>query len=340
MYSLAQIKQLYANIGKLITSSLELDKVLEGIMEEVKVFFDAENWSLMRLDPNTDELFFVIVQGIDRKAVENIRLGPGEGIAGMVAKTGKSVFVPDTSADPRFSDRVDRASGFRTRSVMAVPLIFRGAVYGVIELVNRTTGASYTEDEHLVLQTIADFSAIAFANAALYEKVLSLGATDPLTGLGNRANLEEIILNAEQSAGRRRRRVDEDMHALVAVIDIDDFKGINDTYGHREGDAVLKEISRLLRAHVRGNDTVFRIGGDEFLVLMTGPSAVTLAAMENRMRASLSSISEFSMGTRYSVHLSYGTCSGPLSSMRDLIHRADLEMYQNKKAPKDGTAGG
>jgi len=123
MYSLAQIKQLYANIGKLITSSLELDKVLEGIMEEVKVFFDAENWSLMRLDPNTDELFFVIVQGIDRKAVENIRLGPGEGIAGMVAKRGQSVFVPDTSADPRFSDRVDRATGFRTRSVMAVPLI-------------------------------------------------------------------------------------------------------------------------------------------------------------------------------------------------------------------------
>ncbi|RPI93880.1 MAG: GAF domain-containing protein [Spirochaetales bacterium] len=161
MEELVNIKKLYSSIGKIITSSLEFGVILDSIMEEIHLFFDAANWSLMRLDPNTDELFFVIVKGIDTKAVENIRLGMGEGIAGTVARTKRSIFVSDTSRDRRFSDRVDRATGFKTKSVMAVPIVLGDTLYGVIELVNRTTGGLFTEMEHIILQTIADYAAIA-----------------------------------------------------------------------------------------------------------------------------------------------------------------------------------
>jgi hypothetical protein len=78
MEDLFKIKKLYSSIGKIITSSLEFDAIQDSIMEEIHLFFDAENWSLMRFDPNTEELFFVIVKGIDAKAVENIRLGRGK----------------------------------------------------------------------------------------------------------------------------------------------------------------------------------------------------------------------------------------------------------------------
>jgi diguanylate cyclase (GGDEF)-like protein len=335
MDNLMQIKKLYANIGKLITSSLDFNEILEGIMEEVRLFFGAENWSLMRLDPNTNELFFVIVQGIDAGAVENIRLGLGEGIAGIVAKRRKAVFVPDTSKDRRFSRKVDRVSGFKTRSIMAVPLLFRGQVYGVIELVNRTSGGSFTEEDHLVLQTIADFAAIAFANSALYERVLLMGNTDPLTGLYNRAKLDQLIAEAEKRKGRRRRKHDSEAYAVVAVIDIDDFKAINDTYGHREGDAVLKETSRLLQSRLRSHDCVFRIGGDEFLALIRESSHEHLPKLETRIRKSLAGISSFSLNRRCKAHFTFGCSSGPISSLRDLIHRADLAMYENKSAFKE-----
>ncbi len=335
MEDIMQIKKLYASIGKLITSSLELNEILEGIMEEVRVFFNAENWSLMRLDPNTSKLFFVIVQGIDGTAVENIRLGLGEGIAGIVAKTGKPIFVPDTSRDNRFSSKVDRVSGFKTRSIMAVPLVFRKQVYGVIELVNRTTGGSFTEDEHLILQTIADFSAISFANANLYEQVLLLGNTDPLTGLYNRAKLDEIIAEAEKAKGPRRRKNDKETCAVVVVIDIDNFKEINDNYGHREGDAVLKELSRLLKARLRTNDCIFRIGGDEFLALIRTSSPDSLEHLEKRVLKSLSGIASFSMNNKYRARFTSGSSSGPLSSLRNLIHHADLAMYENKNALKE-----
>lgn len=329
MEELFKIKKLYSSIGKIITSSLEFGAIQDAIMEEIHLFFDAENWSLMRLDPNTDELFFVIVKGIDAKAVENIRLGRGEGIAGTVARTRKSIFVPDTSRDKRFSDRVDRATGFKTRSLMAVPVIFGDTLYGVIELVNRGSGGLFTEMEHLILQTIADYAAIAFANAALYEQALQRSLTDPLTGLLNRAKLEEVIAEAEKSAFPRRRRYDDESAAVVVMVDVDDFKRINDGYGHPRGDEVLKEISRILKSRLRYNDMLFRIGGDEFLAIIPA-SLEQMQKIEKRFAREMKKLSSFTMEGGPEVRFSYGTSAGPFQKVRDLIQKADAGMYRHK----------
>jgi len=329
MEELFKIKKLYSSIGKIITSSLEFGAIQDAIMEEIHLFFDAENWSLMRLDPNTDELFFVIVKGIDAKAVENIRLGRGEGIAGTVARTRKSIFVPDTSRDKRFSDRVDRATGFKTRSLMAVPVIFGDTLYGVIELVNRGSGGLFTEMEHLILQTIADYAAIAFANAALYEQALQRSLTDPLTGLLNRAKLEQVIAEAEKSAFPRRRRYDDESAAVVVMVDVDDFKKINDGFGHPRGDEVLKEISRILKSRLRYNDMIFRIGGDEFLAIIPA-SLEQMQKIEKRFAREMKKLSSFTMEGGPEVRFSYGTSAGPFQKVRDLIQKADAGMYRHK----------
>jgi len=329
MEELFKIKKLYSSIGKIITSSLEFGAIQDAVMEEIHLFFDAENWSLMRLDPNTDELFFVIVKGIDAKAVENIRLGRGEGIAGTVARTRKSIFVPDTSRDKRFSDRVDRATGFKTRSLMAVPVIFGDTLYGVIELVNRGSGGLFTEMEHLILQTIADYAAIAFANAALYEQALQRSLTDPLTGLLNRAKLEQVIAEAEKSAFPRRRRYDDESAAVVVMVDVDDFKKINDGFGHPRGDEVLKEISRILKSRLRYNDMLFRIGGDEFLAIIPA-SLEQMQKIEKRFAREMKKLSSFTMEGGPEVRFSYGTSAGPFQKVRDLIQKADAGMYRHK----------
>lgn len=326
-----QIRQLYASIGKLITSSLKLDDIQNGIMEEVRAYFDPENWSLMRLDPNTRELFFVIIKGVDKLAVENIRLGLGEGIAGHVAKTGEAVFVPDAKNDARFTDRVDRVTGFVTRSVMAVPVIFKGTIYGVIELVNKSSGEAYTDDEMFVLQTIADFSAIAFANEALFQQVLLLGHTDPLTGLYNRLRLNQIVAESEKEEAPHRRRSDQPRFALVMVVDLDAFKDLNDTLGHREGDAALVATAALLRSRLRSNDQIFRIGGDEFLSLVREDDADTLARIETRLRAGMEQSCCFTIADGWEVRFSYGIASGPMHTLRELMHRADMEMYHQKR---------
>lgn len=328
------IKKLYANIGKLITSSLDLQAIIEGIMEEIRIYFDAENWSLMRLDPNTGELFFVIVQGIDKKAVENIRLSPGEGIAGIVAKTGESIFVPDTSKDPRFSDKTDKVSGFKTHSVIAVPMTFRGSIYGVIELINRTTGNYFSEDEHLILQTIADFSAIAFANRNIYEEALLIANTDPLTGLNNRGKLDNLTRELERIHALNRRERDDNNFFIAILVDIDNFKDVNDIFGHQTGDRVLKKIAELLNSGTRRHDMVFRLGGDEFLVLLSAHSQKQVKKIEKRIILEMEKISRFQIEDDYVVSFSYGISSGTSEKLDNIIHQADINMYEYKKKQK------
>src|SRR3989338_3380405 len=117
-----KIKNLFAGISKLITTVQNIDQVLSKIMYEVELFFSPTNWSLLRLDDASNELFFEIVKGIDREKVKEIRLKLGEGIAGKVAKTGETILIEDVSKTQDFSSKVDQASGFITKSIVAVPI--------------------------------------------------------------------------------------------------------------------------------------------------------------------------------------------------------------------------
>lgn len=327
-----QIKQLYANIGKIITASLSLDDILAGIMQEVRVFFQPQHWSLLRLDPSSKELFFVIVEGIDEEEVKKIRLKLGEGIAGKVAQTGESIFVSDAASDGRVSQRVDQATGFQTRSIIAVPMIFRNKVYGVIELINREPGGNFTEDEHLVMKTIADFSAIAFANAMMYEEMLQLSLTDTLTGLGNRARLDEFI-QKQSKIKAAKRRADEGFNYTVFLIDLDNFKGINDELGHRTGDQVLKDVARTLKKTMRDEDHVFRIGGDEFLVLAKDQNPGHDQEISNRLSQALDKV--FEPVKKKVGHCGYSlgiaSATDQSKTILDLIHDADMSMYKTKE---------
>lgn len=328
----SEIASLYMSIGKIITSSLDIAIILEGIMEEIRIYFDAENWSLMRLDPATNELFFVIVKGIDAKAVELIRISQGEGIAGLVAKTGESIFVPDTSTDSRFTDKVDIVSGFKTKSIIAVPIKYNDTVYGVIELINRNTGGIFSDFEHVVLKSIADFSAIAFANAALYERAVKLGITDTLTGLLNRARLDEVIAESVNMASHNERRSHEYPFAIVTIIDVNYFKEINDKYGHSEGDKVLRETAERLRRVARTSDMIFRIGGDEFMILIAESNSTHLEPAVRRIGTELEALSDFIMDSGCPVTFSYGIIAGEISNLPELIHSADILMYKKKKS--------
>src|SRR5579862_1762105 len=143
----ARIQGLFTEIGKLITSSLELPKTIDAIMKQVNLFFQPRNWSLLRVDPETQELFFVVAKGIDIKKLENIRLNIGEGVAGYVAQTGKPMLVKNAEKSPYFSKKVDKLTGFTTKSIIAVPIIFRQKVLGIIELVNALDDRNFTNRE-------------------------------------------------------------------------------------------------------------------------------------------------------------------------------------------------
>jgi len=316
-----KIKHLFAGISKLITTVQNIDEVLSKIMDEVELFFNPTNWSLLRLDDATNELFFEIVKGIDSTKVKEIHLKLGEGIAGKVAKTGETVLVEDVSKSKEFSSKVDKASGFVTKSIVAVPIVFGDRIFGVIQLINKTDGSNFSERDLFVLETIGKFSGIAFVNAMYYEELVNIAQRDPLTGLYNRSKLEKVL---------RAWKGDMKNYATAVLIDLNDFKIINDTHGHKAGDHLLRDTAQYLTSYLNPGDLLFRLGGDEFLILAESTDK-TREAVEADLKQKMEIAST---GISHSGGCSFGLCTGIRADGDRLISEADVNMYSNKKEMK------
>ncbi|WP_017851671.1 sensor domain-containing diguanylate cyclase [Leptospira interrogans serovar Szwajizak] len=318
-----ELIKLYSSLGKIITSSLEQQEVLNAVMEEVRLFFSPKNWSLMSYDENSEELFFLIAEGIQFNHIRNIRLKSGEGIAGSVVQTKSPIFVENVKNDPRFSKKVDEKTGFETKTIIAVPMIFRGEVHGVIELVNRFDGSSFSPEDLVILQTIADFTAISLAHSDQYEKTKILAFRDSLTGAFNRNKLNHL-------KEKWSNRTMENQIALVALLDLNDFKMINDTYGHKTGDQVLCYFADILRYVIRGTDKIFRIGGDEFLILVQHENQEKTLQTQNRFRETMSVLLKKCKENDPPFNFTWGMSIGSIQKLDELIHEADLSMYASK----------
>src|SRR5438552_12903380 len=127
---------IFHDVAKALTSSLDLDSILQTIMEKMAEYFRPDTWSLLMVDEQKNELYFAIAVGSAAEALKNVRLKVGEGIAGHVAKYGEKLVVPDVSADKRFAKRIDKVTQWETQSIICVPLKSKLRVLGVIQLVN------------------------------------------------------------------------------------------------------------------------------------------------------------------------------------------------------------
>ncbi|MBS1149066.1 MAG: hypothetical protein H6Q89_764, partial [Myxococcaceae bacterium] len=253
------VEQLAAfnEIAKALTSTLEVDQVLGLIGEKVSGLLGAERWSLL-LEGDDGMLHFEICVGPGSDRLKELTVLSGEGIAGTVFSAGKPRLVANVREDPDFAPRFDEETRLHTRSALAVPLISRGRVLGVLELVNGEGARLFTEDDLRAASAIADFAAIAIENARNFKRVEELTQVDEHTGLFNARKLS-LELNAEVKRCQRFGRP-----ISLLFIDVDHFKKVNDTRGHLAGSKALKLVGELLVDSARGVDTAYRYGGDEF----------------------------------------------------------------------------
>jgi signal transduction histidine kinase len=160
-----------AEIARALSSTLDVDELLNLIMERVTVLMDADRSTLYLLDEQAGELWSTITQG---NAVREIRLELGEGVAGWVAKTGQLLNIADVYEDERFNRGVDLKSGYRTRSVLCVPLLNnRGRILGVVQVLNKSTAAVFDPDDEQLLAALAGHAAVALENAQLLRTLMA-----------------------------------------------------------------------------------------------------------------------------------------------------------------------
>jgi diguanylate cyclase (GGDEF)-like protein len=320
-------------IGKALTSLLDIEEIYRVVMDKISRLLKPDSWSLLMVDETTKELSFVIAVSPAAAELKKVRLAPGEGIAGWVARHGEPLLVPDVSRDDRFSAQVDRRSGFTTRSIICVPLKTREHTLGVIQLINGMDQGEFARTDLNILSTIADFAAIAIDNARLMEKVNQLTITDELTGLYNDRHFHTLL----EYEIERARRSDTDLS--LVFIDLDHFKQVNDTFGHLTGSRLLKEVGQVIRKKTRKINHPARYGGDEFVILLPGTDQEGALGMVNNLRQNLQD-EDFRAddGTPLKVTASFGIATYPAhaSTKEELLRLADEAMYEVKKSTRDG----
>lgn len=155
----------------LINSSLQISDVLNFAMKAAEEFMEAEASSVFELDAEKEEIFVSLARGEKGGFIKARSLKPGEGIAGWVIQNGEPVVVEDVEKESRFSNRFDRETGFKTRSLICVPLIIRKRTIGALQVINKRNGGSFTEKDTELLTALAQQIAVALDNAKLYQRL-------------------------------------------------------------------------------------------------------------------------------------------------------------------------
>lgn len=173
---LGSLKRCFA-LSRLISASLDLSEVLERIMTTSRQALAAETVSLLLVDdtpgPGQGQLVFTVAQGpASARLQTGFRLDRGEGLAGWVAEAAAPLLVADVYDDPRFNQDVDRLTGYRTRSMICVPLIYRDRVVGVVQGINKQGGGVFGDDDLETFSLLAAQAAVAIVNARLHREAL------------------------------------------------------------------------------------------------------------------------------------------------------------------------
>lgn len=329
-----QVDRLLATIefSKALVSAYDMETLLTAILQRIKEIIPAENWSLLLIDPQTGELYFAVIVGLAPETVKDIRLKPGEGIAGTVAQTGQPIFIPDVDRDPRFAARVDSQTGFDTRSIIALPLLVRGEVIGVFEVVNVAEERFFREKYLPHLTILADYVAIAVDNVRNLQKLEARTFIDDVTGFYNtRYLIHELDRLIPQLLGQGE-------HFSVVFLDLDNFKTVVDTYGHLRGSKVLAQVARVIHGVLGPDDSLVRYGGDEFIILMPRQSQPGALEVTRRLRRSLNQSAFLrDEGLEVKVTASYGIASLPEDAQdrEKLLLIADRAMFGSKGRGRD-----
>jgi diguanylate cyclase (GGDEF)-like protein len=331
-----QVQELsvFHDVAKALTSSLNLDSVLQTIMQKMAEYFRPDTWSLLMVDDTTDELYFAIAVGPAADSLKSLRLKMGEGIAGWVAKHGESLIVPDVYKEPRFAKRIDEMTKWQTKSVICVPLRAKHRSLGVIQLINCPM-ETFGDNEMFFLNALCDYAAIAIDNARAVERIQELTITDDCTGLYNARHLYKTL---EAEVYRSARFGHE---FSVIFIDLDHFKAVNDTHGHLVGSKLLAEVGYVIKSHLRLIDYAFRYGGDEFVILLPQTSKEAALIVARRL-LEVMRLSEFmaTEGLKLNVRCSMGLATYPedAKSAHEIIRQADEMMYSVKNTTRDNIA--
>ena len=321
-----EIYALY-QIAQTMGTSLGVSDSMAHIASKLTTVVPFSACTLFLYDQATETLRCRFATGTDFELMQQLTLKSGQGLTGWVARNRRSL----VNARPS-SDLEAAGSNLPTalQSALVCPLVFEDRVIGTLAVYHTST-SFYHEDHRRLLDRVCEQAAAVINNAIVFERTHEASLTDPLTNLPN-TRFMVTHLNAELA---RAERLNTEVSMLV--LDLDDFKEINDNYGHHVGDRALRDVAQVLRTVIRPYDICVRYAGDEFIVVLPGCG---FEEAENKRRELQEAIGETEFearpGTPIQLAISAGSAVYPHDgdSYESLLAKADSRMYRDKVARK------
>jgi len=327
-----EIYALY-QIAQTMGTSLGVSDSMAHIASKLTTLVPFSACTLFLYDPATDTLRCRFATGTDFELMQQLTLKSGQGLTGWVARNRRSLVNARPSSDLE-------AAGLNLptalQSALVCPLVFEDRVIGTLA-VHHTTSSFYQEDHRRLLDRVCEQAAAVINNAIVYERTHEDSLTDPLTGLQN-TRFMVTHLNAELA---RAERLNNEVSLLV--LDLDDFKEINDTHGHHVGDRALRDVAQVLRTVIRPYDICVRYAGDEFIVVLADCGFDEAENKRKELQEAVSdAVFEARPGTRVTLSISAGSAVFPHDgdSYESLLAKADSRMYRDKVVRKSHRRGG
>jgi diguanylate cyclase (GGDEF)-like protein len=315
-------------LSQAVAAAGRSDEVAQQLVDAVPSVVDCDRVMTFLWSEEDSAFTCRAMTGLDGEALERVRglrIRPEDTptLQKMTETLDPEPVFVDRDTDDDFARAILHQHG--ALALIVAPIIAHGHFYGtlVASAIERPERLRPTPDLLDRLAGVAAQSATALDNARLIETMAHQASTDNLTGLLGHRAFHEALGGALETEG-----------FTLATIDIDDFKQVNDSHGHPVGDEALCHVAEALRANVRGEDTVFRVGGEEFAVLMPGLSARDALPVAERLREAVAATT-FDPPLRISIGLA--SFPADAADREDLLRRADEALYAAKRGGKDRT---
>ncbi|WP_445766319.1 diguanylate cyclase domain-containing protein [Rheinheimera sp.] len=318
-----------------ISEGAELKAVLHNLVTQVELLHTDMLCSILLLDEDGKTLRHGAAPSLPdayNQAIDGVEIGLGVGSCGTAAFSGETVIVTDINSHPYWQPYLALAQLAQVKACWSQPVKdAQGKVLGTFAIYHRQPAEPSVEQLEKI-KTYGNLAELAISRSLSGAQIRRLAFYDSLTGLANRRLLEEHLLQAMASSKRSQK------YSGLMFIDLDNFKPVNDLYGHKVGDALLEEVAHRLQSAVRQADTVARFGGDEFIVLLRDIDTDLQRSQQHMQLVATKITQELSRPYPLSGNSMHQcACSIGLvlfqgdSDCDELLRQADTAMYQAKR---------
>ena len=316
-----------ADVFHEVLAEQSLDALLVRIADTVGDLIPSlDTLTIYEADESKLILKPVLVRDVYADEIMSTTVSFSEGITGWATRHREAVLSNQAHLDPRV--RTVPGTPMEPEALICVPLIARGQIKGALNIYREGDAVAFSETEFEIAKRFGDAAALALDNAEIRARLEHQARTDSLTGLFNHSVFYECLLHSLQESSRTHQPL------AVLMLDIDDFKHVNDVHGHAVGDELLRFLAEALRAIVRPEDVICRLGGEEFAVVMDGCGGEDAVRVAERVQSRLAAVDFPGIGR---MTVSVGLALGPEHAMnpRELAACAEAAMMTAKAQGKN-----